>query len=723
MAVQEDRSEYCVICRSTQTLDFLECASREFDDTDLKSARGTAPRELDFGTIGDVIQRGRSCPLCQMILLVLKLGAVMEMLAGMERVVVENCGCQLIRRDHQYRHDQYRGYHNIDIEIGIHKSSPFSVGRYQIEDAFHITNQPPLAPDSEIWQCDRIGNGIAPITRLLPDMCNSNLIRQWLSICESTHGGNCRPRLDQRLSTIRLVDTRAKCIKSFVQTSDLGIPRYIALSYVWGPTLSSYTLLAKDLEHVHNIGFLDYQRLPATILDAISLVSNIGERYIWVDRLCIVQDDDKDKMRYIPMMGSIYAEAIFTIIAAAGADSDAGLPGLRPGTRQSRQHSILINTMCITSCVEPVFDPGALLSDYVWKSRAWTFQEKMLSAKCIIFNSKQVYWECLTASFLEETAFEFLPQGTTPRQMPSMFSWDLVRHGREVPNFYKTFNTRFVQMVESFNVRSLSIQSDMLKAIEGSLQVLTDRTGVSFLWGHPNLMFERHLLWPMQDNTIETKSVQGFPTWSWPSYPKCLLIRTHILTYKATIQCFVVSRESNQGKNAEYSLQRVYQNPHDSTHDMAYEPDVQNASFEDVPLSIRNYIIPGFHLVFFADTLEIDSKRLKPDGRYLNIYAPNDPSAAKIENQVDEHYFGSPKGHRFIGRVAYRPQPRDELKTSSYYIVKIITPALTRRDILQIYGILVTFNAEGIAERVGDAYTLPSLLKQYTWTQKLIVLG
>jgi len=55
----------------------------------------------------------------------------------------------------------------------------------------------------------------------------------------------------------------------------------------------------------------------------------MGERYLWVDALCIIQDDSMDKEWQIARMGSIYSSAVFTIVAACGVDADAGLPGVR----------------------------------------------------------------------------------------------------------------------------------------------------------------------------------------------------------------------------------------------------------------------------------------------------------------------------------------------------------------------------------------------------------
>jgi Heterokaryon incompatibility protein (HET) len=56
---------------------------------------------------------------------------------------------------------------------------------------------------------------------------------------------------------------------------------------------------------------------PKTLSDAIKVCREIGMRYIWIDALCIVQDDPKDKAREIGQMGRIYKDATLTIMAAS----------------------------------------------------------------------------------------------------------------------------------------------------------------------------------------------------------------------------------------------------------------------------------------------------------------------------------------------------------------------------------------------------------------------
>ena len=94
--------------------------------------------------------------------------------------------------------------------------------------------------------------------------------------------------------------------------------RYACLSYVWGDVPADKT--SCDNEPLADI--------PQTVADAIVVTQQLGIRYLWVDRYCIGQDNAAEKHATISNMDSIYRNACITIVAAAGSDSNYGLPGI-----------------------------------------------------------------------------------------------------------------------------------------------------------------------------------------------------------------------------------------------------------------------------------------------------------------------------------------------------------------------------------------------------------
>ena len=82
---------------------------------------------------------------------------------------------------------------------------------------------------------------------------------------------------------------------------------------------------------------INLNEISRTISDAAVVVEMLGERYLWVDALCILQDDQDDLAEQIPLMGQIYTRSLVTTMAAASIDSNSGLPGVSTLAR-SAQH-------------------------------------------------------------------------------------------------------------------------------------------------------------------------------------------------------------------------------------------------------------------------------------------------------------------------------------------------------------------------------------------------
>ncbi|KAF4996359.1 hypothetical protein FDECE_12503 [Fusarium decemcellulare] len=93
---------------------------------------------------------------------------------------------------------------------------------------------------------------------------------------------------------------------------------YVALSHCWG-TQQAFTTTRSNLDH-RKAG-IKQTDLPATFQDAITVTKGLGLKYIWIDSLCIVQDDESDWNHESGRMGGIY-ERSFCTIAASTASGD-----------------------------------------------------------------------------------------------------------------------------------------------------------------------------------------------------------------------------------------------------------------------------------------------------------------------------------------------------------------------------------------------------------------
>jgi hypothetical protein len=110
--------------------------------------------------------------------------------------------------------------------------------------------------------------------------------------------------------------------------------KYVALSYVWG-SVQTVHLLKANMSRLMSEGSLDHYKslLPQTIQDAMQLVELMKQRYLWVDSLCLIQDDPEDIGLGTQVMDIIYELSDLTIIAAGGVDASAGLVGLHESSR------------------------------------------------------------------------------------------------------------------------------------------------------------------------------------------------------------------------------------------------------------------------------------------------------------------------------------------------------------------------------------------------------
>ena len=82
-------------------------------------------------------------------------------------------------------------------------------------------------------------------------------------------------------------------------------------------------------DHLNGIAF---KMLPKTFQDAVTVTHAVGIRYLWVNSLCVLQDDKKDWLQESAQMGSIYERNHLTIAASDAIDSTEGcFISRRPG--------------------------------------------------------------------------------------------------------------------------------------------------------------------------------------------------------------------------------------------------------------------------------------------------------------------------------------------------------------------------------------------------------
>lgn len=247
---------------------------------------------------------------------------------------------------------------------------------------------------------------------------------------------------------------------------------------------------------------IDTDRIPHTLRDAMDLVRALGLRYIWVDSLCIVQDDSKEWSSVAPLMGKLYGSGYLNICAAAGQDANRGIPG-SPATPR---HAIQPVGRCFgvnLTVVRPVEDE---IHSTTWNTRAWTFQERVLSPRSLICMEQRIYFQCSQVTWSEDIHAEC---------ESAIWTLDMVQSpvhalGSEVPIL------RFAESVSLYSARKLTFASDKLVAFDGLADIFEARLASGFVYGLPLAYFDWALLWENSaaSNRIDI-SEGNFPSWSW----------------------------------------------------------------------------------------------------------------------------------------------------------------------------------------------------------------
>lgn len=145
--------------------------------------------------------------------------------------------------------------------------------------------------------------------------------------------------------------------------------------------------------------------------------------------------------------------------------------------------------------------------DYIstsqWDSRAWTFQERMLSRRCLLFVNGRIYYQCRKATFCEDI------------EVPPINGWSLDSIDMPTRIFREPPFVQFTSAVELYTRRELTNPSDILNAFEGVRQVLEKRIGSPIFYGLVEKMMDQSLMWESTKRLIRRR---GFPTWSWSGW-------------------------------------------------------------------------------------------------------------------------------------------------------------------------------------------------------------
>lgn len=340
--------------------------------------------------------------------------------------------------------------------------------------------------------------------------------------------------LDVGSGEVRLVETAEEHISEADR-------RYVALSHCWGKIHIITTKKETLKDRLQGIRMDD---LSKTFQDAVEATRKLGFRYIWIDSLCIVQDDGPDWEKEAAQMCKIYQKAALTIAAAHAPGGDVGCFKERDGILQLP----VILDFPISEDHQNVPPVRALFTSYGRSEglggpepplygRAWVLQEQILSPRMLIFDGPQLRWECLCMHGSERS-----PQGGMSRHIghhktirsgimddTDFFSW--AQHFDSPSLAARAKHQEWCYAIMDYTHRGMTKPSDRLVAIAGIAQAVQANTANAYLAGLWRDQLWLGLLWsipheaeytPTTTRAFDVESNAKIrhdapiaPSWSW----------------------------------------------------------------------------------------------------------------------------------------------------------------------------------------------------------------
>ncbi|KPM45528.1 hypothetical protein AK830_g1068 [Neonectria ditissima] len=342
-------------------------------------------------------------------------------------------------------------------------------------------------------------------------------VKAWMSQCTEQHEHE-----KSASPPTRVLEIGQNGDKVFLRSSNSATADYASLSHCWG-SVRPATLTLSTIETL-SMG-IRTSELPQTFQDAVWLTHQLGIRNLWIDSLCIFQDDHDDWTKESAQMCDVYRNSVLTIAASRAAGSSEGFLG----TRLNRSYiSIPFHTDGISGNVSvsalPLSSVGNLIQESLQMKeepltgRAWALQERFLSRRTLHFSRSQIHFEC-ERRFFSEDGF-----GGSLWSIGNMFTlnnYDAEWHKESCRRHWR-------EVVTLYSERKLTFEDDKLPAVEGlaayySLDSIP-KDGVSVpgnrylagLWFDDLL---QDMCWEIDRRNAPGVRPQTYraPTWSWAS--------------------------------------------------------------------------------------------------------------------------------------------------------------------------------------------------------------
>lgn len=265
---------------------------------------------------------------------------------------------------------------------------------------------------------------------------------------------------------------------------------------------------------------IDIRETPQTFIDAVTIARRLGLRYLWIDSLCICQDDASDWARESSRMVDVYSNAHIVIAANRSDDSNGGVFH----SRAARLNTVFklpdgeddVHAMLLFQSDQAMAYTATEFLDEPLTGRGWALQERVLAKRVIHYNDRQIYFECDQGIFAEDGSHQKerrcrLNDRLSPSRESPPSSGSLRDYEEDLRAWYA--------LVWAYGTRKLSRPTDKLPAISGLARLFHRRFGGQYVAGLWSKALMEGLAWQGLDERAPTSKDHYIgPSWSWTSY-------------------------------------------------------------------------------------------------------------------------------------------------------------------------------------------------------------
>jgi hypothetical protein len=353
-------------------------------------------------------------------------------------------------------------------------------------------------------------------------------MKEWINRCHMTHEHarakrNCKPT---RL--IKLAENEGDVAQLFSPETPV---EFAALSYRWGLGKQSETTKENVCERFRELRTPDF---PKTLQDAIQVTSALGLKYIWIDRVCIVQDDEEEWANEASLMADIYASAHVVLSATATEDCKDGFLQKRAEPlviqyEHRGQKNCKVQARQIESHYCGGFTPKI---NYTLFKRGWCTQERLLARRIIHFLPDEILFECP-----DERECEC--GGASKEKIylccsPGFMSFTTMRNNSKWRE--QEWGWEWMQVVCSYSATTLTYGRDSLPAFSGLAAYVEHLKPGKYIAGIWEKDIAVQLGWRVRPGTDtrrwkypEDVDILG-PTFSWSSHVRPICSKTQLTT-------------------------------------------------------------------------------------------------------------------------------------------------------------------------------------------------